>query len=132
MPKNRRFLDDETPERDDVHMIRRTITIDDGLNQAIQQFRAEYLKQNVELDYTTAVNMLAWLGLNRLASATTNPLTQVESNVFQAFLAYDQLRLEAAVDELGDRFMKAWTKTLQPFIDSTVESLKRAVKEQLK
>jgi hypothetical protein len=108
-------------------MIRRTITIDTSLNQCIQLLRAEYLRRNFDLDYTTAVNMLLWLGLSRLASLPTHPLSEDESKAIQAFLSNDQLKLAAAMDEMANRFSEAWNKALEPIIEKTIASLKQAL-----
>ncbi len=39
-------------------MIRRTITIAEPINKAVQNARAVILQQNIELDYTAMVNLL--------------------------------------------------------------------------
>lgn len=43
--------------------IRRTITVDPNLLGGINKFRAEYLLKNMEIDFTSAINLFAELGL---------------------------------------------------------------------
>jgi hypothetical protein len=70
---------------DRKHVIRRSITIDDELNKFINRIRARYLEEkDKEIDFTTALNMLAIVGMKRVSSQQTLP--QEELEIIQRFM----------------------------------------------
>lgn len=87
-------------------MIRRSITVNDDLNNYINGFRAWLLVRKKEHDFTTIINMLAQLGAYRLSHAK-GELTKAEKRIINKYLeGISELQIEGATDE-------AWTRWFQ-------------------
>lgn len=94
-------------------MIRRTISIDDFINQKVNEYRGQLLANfGAELDYTTALNMFAEIGIRKtIAIDNAKDLAQLVSDpvIKQAIAKYSSyvgLETEAAIDKLQDQIIK--------------------------
>ena len=101
---------------DEHTVIRRTITVEDSLNKAIQTIRGKLTEQDREVDYTTMINLLATLGLFRLPDI--DKWTLVETSVFNYFMGHEQLKLEAAIDQMQDLYVKQMPRIVQSALDA--------------
>ena len=97
-------------------MIRRTITVEDSLNKAIQKIRGTLTENDMEVDYTTMINLLATLGFLRLADI--DRWTPLENSVFNYFMGHEQLKLEATLDQMQDIYVKQIPRIIQSVIDA--------------
>ena len=63
------------------------------------------MKYDIELDYTSAFNMFAMLGLNRFLN--NKPLTDPEWAIVQrCIFGFKELKWEALVDQMQDDLLK--------------------------
>lgn len=89
-----------------MNVIRRSITVDDDVNAFINKFRGGMLADyNREIDFTSFLNGLARLGIERLRSGGMTPS---EWEIFNRYLShYPELQTEARTDDWINTFMQA-------------------------
>lgn len=86
-------------------MIRRSITVEDQLNNFINILRARFLEhEGKEIDFTTMINALAAIGANRFSKR--EEMSDKEWKIFNSYLDFSDLYLEATKDEYQDRWLK--------------------------
>ncbi|MEM4378290.1 MAG: hypothetical protein QXX85_04815 [Candidatus Nitrosotenuis sp.] len=86
-------------------VIRRSITVEDQLNNFINILRARFLEhEGKEIDFTTMINALAAIGANRFSKR--EEMSDKEWKIFNSYLDFSDLHLEAAKDEYQDRWLK--------------------------
>jgi hypothetical protein len=115
---------------DENTVIRRTITVDDFVNTAINSLRAKALTDGQfpdEIDFTSAINMFAEIGIWHAWDSTTglSRMTDQENAVLRKYLlGSEDLKLAGKLDQWQDAFLK---KNLQKFIQFiATESQKQA------
>ncbi|MGH9878188.1 MAG: hypothetical protein ACREBU_04880 [Nitrososphaera sp.] len=88
------------------HVIRRTITVDDANNRFINILRARLLeKSDMEVDFTTAVNML--LALARIRWNNEAKFTEEENKMLNRYTSgTPELQIEALSDAQQDKWLK--------------------------
>ncbi len=100
-------------------MSRRTITIDDGNERNLNQLRGWLLtKENLEVDYTSAVNMVMALGFNRMAEGN---LTSTEIEISNNYILGKSLQAEA----LDDQHWNYWIDSVYPKMIKRYNELER-------
>lgn len=78
-------------------LVRRSVTVDPQLNERISQLRALCLQHGMDIDYTTALNLLAELGerwLERSSRAERESLREI----WDKYLDYDEFE-ESVIDD---------------------------------
>lgn len=109
-------------------VIRRSITVDDENNKKINEIRASYLKANLELDFTRAVNMLIALATHYLSKEPKTLPSDVSKIIETYFRGSQDLELAATQDE-------EWTKWLQyefPKLTKRIQELDRQTAAETK
>jgi hypothetical protein len=90
---------------DGVNVIRRSITVDDDINSTINKFRGLLLSSyGQEVDFTTMINAMARVGINRLFGGSATP--EEWSLVHRFLYSYPELKDEGLTDAWVDRFIK--------------------------
>jgi hypothetical protein len=100
-----------------VPNIRRSLTITEGNDKIVQQRRAMFLgiRENpIDMDYTTAVNMLIELGDFLFSQPWTNPVITINMkdvlNIVYRYAYSTALKEEAIVDQYQDFFIRNFPK----------------------
>jgi hypothetical protein len=89
---------------DSNHVIRRSITVEDNVNNFINTLRARYLEhKGKEIDFTTMINALAAIGAYRFSK---QDMSEHEWEVFNDYLAFSDLHLEGAKDEWENKWLQ--------------------------
>ncbi len=91
-------------EGDEHHMIRRTITVDDTVNQMVNHIRATLLEKNMELDFTTAINLFAEYGIRCFLNSTSERHDDLEY-VLKKYTDNDNLKMAVIGDQVQDLVM---------------------------
>ncbi len=91
-------------------MLRRTITIEDSLNEDANRLRSIFIGRNIELDYTSAINILAKLGAKRMMSGQMTP---EEWGIAFQYMKNQQLQNEGFLDQAQDWFIRNIPRVLQ-------------------
>jgi hypothetical protein len=104
-------------------VIRRSITVDDRNNKDINELRAAFIKHDMELDFTRAVNMLMALAIRRIVKDDLSP---EENKIIDKYVhgAHD-LEIAAMDDE-------QWNKWLEYEYPKMVKRLNQLDRERTK
>lgn len=79
---------------------RRTVSIDKYVFDSTNALRSIFIANNLEMDFTTALNVFAEIGIRKIREEGIDKPTTVQ--VLKKYLAYDELKEYAIVDEWKD------------------------------
>ena len=115
---------DACNKNEENKVIRRTITVEDLVNAFINGFRGRLLmNHNIELDYTSAMNMLAMFGIKYISKEGQN-FTEEDMTIFNRYIyGAEELKFESIEDQLLEAFL---SRRLPKLLKLTAEFQRRS------
>lgn len=91
----------------ELNLVRRSVTIDPELNARISQLRALCLQHGMDLDYTTALNLLAELGERWLETSSKSQREGLKQ-VWDKYLDYEKFENSVIDDWMEFEEFRKW------------------------
>ncbi|MDV3278320.1 MAG: hypothetical protein LYZ69_07625 [Nitrososphaerales archaeon] len=99
---------------------RKTVVIEKEPNGAIQDIRGELLKEEIEWDYSKAVNILLMAGVIKLSE-----LTSRDREMLIGLMEHDELPIDTAELEIAGKIAAQYIEYVQALIDGFLKPAKK-------